>query len=960
MRILRRSLVALVLLLMSGPIFAQSLIGSISGAVKDQQGAPLPGVTVTLTGKTGAKTAVSDAAGTYRFGAVDPGAYSLTADLQGFQGRKQENIAISIGQRLDLDFVLAVATVKEEITVTGEAPVVDTTSTETTNAISQDLLFNMPLNRFAPDLLNYAPGINEGSAFGGAATGGGSGIGNALLIDGVDTRDPEGGTAWSFINYNVIDEVQIQGLGAPAEYGSFTGAVMNSITKSGGNQFTGLFDINYSTKSLSSDNRSAEIRSANPTLEPSTTTKFVDFTAQIGGPIIQDKLFFFASAQRYHLTLDPSGPRTIRDELSHRADAKVTYQPSPNDNFMAHLEFDDYSIKGRPGFSSDIDTDAQTVSEDAPEVIWNVQWRHLFGSKTFLEAKYLGWWGYYYTDPVTPGSRFYNVTTNGYDTQPAGTPFAGQPSSSGEYYYADRGRNEAHASLSHYAEAFGRHDMKFGVQIERSKVRSRYGYPTGVNYYDSTAYYPVGQYYAYTYGYDFQARNHRESFYAQDSWKPNDRLTINAGVRYDHVSGNDVNGNKVFGTNSVAPRLGVAWDVTGDHKSVLRASYSQYYEAAFSTLYEKALPGGRQDYVAYCYDGVSQEPGGPPGYSECDRVPFSVPMKVDPNIKHPRVDEYTAAFERAFAGDFRVQVTGIWRENKNVVDSVLPDARWDPVTLKIPNYGTDEQPSALAGQPLNLYTWTNRSDSQANGLITNVNGFQYLDSNGNVIGTANAFRRYKGLMFVLSKRLTHRWQGQLSYVLSKTEGTLDNRSFGANTGAPFSHLWESPNTAIVNANGLVGGDRRHEVKLFAGYQVPKVEVGINAYYRYLDGLPYTPLVRFSGADRRALGLTVVPSALRTILAEPRGSRRLDPWSLLDLRLEKIFKMGRGRDRLAVYADLANVFNKGTVDDVRTRLSPTTLGTETPATPTCPCDVPFEGPLSVVPPRQVTFGARWSF
>jgi hypothetical protein len=178
---------------------------------------------------------------------------------------------------------------------------------------------------------------------------------------------------------------------------------------------------------------------------------------------------------------DPDGPRTERDELSHRFNLKVNWNPTPNDSLITHVEFDDYSITGRPGFDSTIDTDAQTVREDAPEWVWNVQWRHLFGANTFLEVKYLGWWGYFYLDPEVPGTRYYDGSTNGYNND----PFTGAPSSSGNFYYADRGRDELHASLSHYAQAFGHHDLKFGVQIERSRAQPL-RLPTGFNYYDYT------------------------------------------------------------------------------------------------------------------------------------------------------------------------------------------------------------------------------------------------------------------------------------------------------------------------------------------------------------------------------------------------------------------------------------------------------------------------------------------
>jgi outer membrane receptor protein involved in Fe transport len=953
MRLLKTCLVLALAFLAAGPLEAQSLTGSIKGVVRDEQGGALPGTSVTLTGKTGARTAVSDAQGEYRFPVVDPGSYELSIEMAGFQTLRRTGIQISIGKILEFDFSMKVATVTETVEVLGEAPVVDVTSTQTSNTISQDLLFNLPLQRFAPDLLNYAPGINNDSAYGA-----GSGN-NALLIDGVDTRDPEGGTAWSFFNFNVIEEVQLQGLGAPAEYGAFTGAIFNSITKSGGNDFSGLFDANYSRASFSSDNISSAVKQANPTVEPSVTTNFLDWTAQIGGPLRKDKLFFFASAQRYHLELNPNGPRTIRDELSHRFNGKLNWLPRSNDSVNLHIEYDDYSITGRPGYDASIDTDAQTVREDAPEWVWNAQWRHLFGANTFLEAKYLGWWGYYYLDPETPGPLYYDSTTNSFNTQPPGSAFAGLPSSNGSFYYADRGRHEAHAALSHYAEAFGKHDLKFGVQIERSRVRNRWGYPTGVNYYDYPAYYPVGQYYAYTYGYDVAGKNERESIYAQDSWKPNDRLTINAGVRFDWIRGkgdrNSESLGKVYDTKNLAPRIGFAWDMTGDHKTVLKAHYGQYYEGAMFTLYQRALPG-TEDYVGYCYDGVTQEPGGPPGFSECNRVDYSTTYDIDPNVKHPRVDEFTLGFERALASDFRLAVTGIWRDTKNQVDAVLPNARFEPATI---TPSLSENAATAPTAPLDVFRWTNRPDSQSGGLITNVDGWRYLDPSGNAVATIDASRRYRALMFVLNKRYTNRWQAQLSYVVSKNEGTLDNRGFGNYAG--LSNNWKTPNTGVLNRDGNLGYDARHEVKLLASYRIPKIDLAVNGYYRFLSGLPYNTLYRLVSADRAELGYTSIPSSLRTLFLEPRGSRHLDSQSTLDLRLDKIFKLGGRKEQLSFYVDIQNVFNKDTVSEIWTRAeTDTTLGSATATTPDCPCTVPFEGPLAVIPGRQFTLGARWSF
>ena len=197
------------------------------------------------------------------------------------------------------------------ITVVGSTAKVDTTTTATDTSISQSLLFNMPISRAnaAVSMLNYAPGINSSSAFGGAA-----GTANALLVDGVDVRDPEGGTPWVFFNYNIIDQVQIGSLGQTAEMGGFSGAVINTVTKSGGNRFAGLFEHRYSSKSLRGDNvtdnklNNPLISALNPSLKVTGIDKLNDYTVQMSGPIKENRAFFFGSIQRYSIREDPDGP----------------------------------------------------------------------------------------------------------------------------------------------------------------------------------------------------------------------------------------------------------------------------------------------------------------------------------------------------------------------------------------------------------------------------------------------------------------------------------------------------------------------------------------------------------------------------------------------------------------------------------------------------------------------------
>ncbi len=282
---MRRTLVVTLLLIAAAlPLAAQSLTGTVTGTIKDEQGGVLPGVTVTLTGKTGSRATVTDTEGNSRFAAVDPGTYSVTAELASFRPKRQDNVRVSVAGVVDVSLALAVGGKTESVEVIGETPVVDVASSATDTTLSQDMLFNLPIRptNAATSMLNYLPGINNESAYGGNAD-----YGNGLLIDGVDTRDPDGGSAWVFFNFDMMEEVQVAGLGANAEYGAYTGAIVNTIMKSGGNRYSGLFNGYWTKDSLWSGNVSQSAASQNPSLkDAAVVNKRLDLTGQVGGLIV--------------------------------------------------------------------------------------------------------------------------------------------------------------------------------------------------------------------------------------------------------------------------------------------------------------------------------------------------------------------------------------------------------------------------------------------------------------------------------------------------------------------------------------------------------------------------------------------------------------------------------------------------------------------------------------------------
>ena len=242
---------------------------------------------MTLTGRTGSQTTVTDAERRYRFPALEPGMYRRRRSSPASSRTRQDNVSVSgTSATVDIDLEESSGPHGSDYGHWQTRPSSTSRAARRRRRCRRSSLRNAPITRTAINVLNYAPGINSSSAYGGD-----DGSANSLLIDGVDTRDPSGGTPWTFYNYNIVQEIQFQGLGAQAEYGGFTGAVVNTITKSGGNRFSGLFEVLGTNADLGIEQRLRRDRRRRTRRSPipSQTTKYVDLTAQLGGPIKQNK-----------------------------------------------------------------------------------------------------------------------------------------------------------------------------------------------------------------------------------------------------------------------------------------------------------------------------------------------------------------------------------------------------------------------------------------------------------------------------------------------------------------------------------------------------------------------------------------------------------------------------------------------------------------------------------------------
>src|SRR4051812_9607548 len=270
-----RTLAALLAaLLFAWPVAAQEQRGSIEGVVKDSSGAVLPGVTVEArSGGGGVLSSTTDASGGYRFPSLLPGLYEVTATLASFKSGKVSNVEVKLGSMKGVDFNLQLSSVNEQVTVTAEAPIVDTKQSGRSTNIRAEQVELLPHNRDFLSLVTQAPGANNETKSNGIMIDGAAAAENRYVIDGIETTDIVGGLSGKALLADFVEEVQVKSTGYPAEFGGSTGGVINVQTKSGTNKMSGNLVTYYQGSNTSGEsfcqtqaNGTALCGTAGPTL----------------------------------------------------------------------------------------------------------------------------------------------------------------------------------------------------------------------------------------------------------------------------------------------------------------------------------------------------------------------------------------------------------------------------------------------------------------------------------------------------------------------------------------------------------------------------------------------------------------------------------------------------------------------------------------------------------------------
>jgi len=944
-RSFRATILVAMTLALATPALAQRTTGAISGTVKDASGAVLPGVAVSVSGPNivGTQTATTNEHGFYRVINLPPGDYQVVISLTGFRSVTQRGLRVPVGGTIEASASLEVRKLEESIDVVGESSVVDTTSNEVGSNYDREWVDNAPLRRNSFfDLVASAPGSLAGGDSNNTQRTmvyGSSYDENSFQVDGVEVTDNYFNEALAEPNMDAIEEVEVLSLGAPAEYGNLTGAVYNIVTRQGTNEFHGDLGFYLQSDGLTSSNTSGLTNPDGSFLDacpdgearcPFTRDKYTDFSAQLGGPIIKDKLWFFASYanQRdysWDVGVDSSDPLTAARSRADRYFFKANWQLNSKHKLVGTFHLDDRKDDAGLALNSSPET-AATRSQKTPTP--GLGYTGILSDKTVVEVRYSGFYADVNMGPTDPGqprdlNRFYDIDTG----------FI----SGGHYYWYDLGptRTTLTAKVSHLADQFlgASHDFRFGVQYSQASAGGLVGYNDLIyTYNDTNPGYGYGiAYTPFSYSGDTRALG----LYFDDTVRLSDRLSLNVGLRYDYQKAFsaerdqlDENGNPTgttypqtdfFTWNTISPRIGFNWKVTGDGRTVLKGHWGRYHRAVATGEYANKIGPS----ITPIFVGPYDIPSGQFGDLTLSRSNEN--LGFDPDYESPYTDQFILSLERELTQGFGAQVNYVNKRGRKY-------AAWNDITgeyTRVPF--VDDLGDNPTGRTLQLYQL--QSDPEDRQFrITNPDGF---NSDVNAVS------------FALFKRMTGKWQMTASATWLRATGSLQEGQGGAGEagsgvgiiqrgGLQFRQFGQNPNS-FVNVDGRLKSDVTWQFKVQASYQLPAGFL-VSANLSSRDG---AHLVR---RTRSLRSVTQVPENT-PILLQPRGENgRLEDVTILDFRLQKDFHLG-GKVRLAVMADAFNLFNSDTTEGVVTSLVESSS---------------YLYPLSPVTPRRFMLGAKLKF
>ena len=972
----------LAIVALATPAWAQVQTGSIFIKVIDEQNASVPGVTITLTSPVLPQplVAVTDSTGVYRFPALGVGTYTARLALPGFQTVVREGLTVVQNQTVTIDLTLRVSAVSEEVTVQGETPVVDTRSAAVNTNLDAMLLDTTPGGKDIWSILEYkVPGLvfntpDVGGNQGGlqrAFTARGAGNNqNVQLLNGVNVGDPAAiGFSMNYYEPSTFENIQVTTGAQDISMGT-SGTLINMVTRSGTNRFTGKTLFTYQGDETQWDNVDQELQALGFRPEANAVGLISNFNVQAGGPLIRNRLFYFGSYndQRTHVNVPgfpaitpPELPVILTDNDQDTTDitsitGKLNYALGSANRLEAYGNYQWYDKPNR-GANASTTIDSASKEYDTFPIIQGL-WNSVLTNEQFLDTKIS------YNNTHFPLQQ----KTNLQSLVDAETNIRHLNRSQTQTMF--RRRLQINSNWQYYVpELLGaRHEFKVGfdnaytpedVTLERvGNVDLRYdSFPTPTPVRLDIFNYPLV----------IKRAVMTTALYAQDSFSF-DRWTVTAGLRWERVEGflpeQTYEASEYFPVGTVipnvnlgggmtgdyvvpatfdrvdnaplwknwAPRASVTYDLFGDGRTALKFSTGKYLDQ-IGTGTPGPNPNGtiRQ---RYAWNDLNNDLQFQKGNAVWDGTRYvggefgALQQTAVPTIGNPFDDErersysveYTAGVDHELLPGVRLAGSYIHRENKNVYDDVDVDIdRWgelySPVQRTEP--GRDGRLGTADDQTITVY--------QLNDPTTAVST---VNRNDDRLGT-----KYDGVEITLNRRFSDGWTVLAGYTYSHTVQEIESLS--------------DPNDFFVNADGETDLGRRHIFKASGSYELPyQILFGANMLLQ--SGRPIT----------RSVTIEDLTQGDVSVNAEPRGSVRLPKLFTLDVRAGRFFDV-RGH-RLELSMDVYNLMNANTVYAVRQNTGLTSIRFQgDPNQPTTQI-ASFMSPTGFLAPRIIRFNATLSF
>lgn len=895
---LRSVLLLVVCLALAGSAFAQNPTGTISGKVQDPDGLAMPGVTVTATSPNlqGTRTVVSSENGDYIFPLLPAGDYTLTYELSGFKTVTVKQ-TVAVAQTHPVNVKMQIQALTETVNVVGKVETISQTA-QVASTYKSDLISSLPTNRTMAAAVELAPGVAATGPSGAVTISGSQSYESLYLVNGVVVNENLRGQSLDLYIEDALQETTTSTAAVSAEYGRFAGGVVNSITKSGGNVFSGSFRT-----SLAND----DWRTVSPYGEPKTNKTVPTYEYTLGGPILTNKLWFFTAGR---LTKPETAQSLFYTKLPYvfkrdqkRAEGKLTYTLNQNHNFRgAYSYISDKQTNN--SFSSAMDV-ASLYDRETPQSLLSLNYNAILSSKFFVEAQYSQRQytfknsGSRFTDPIkgtllidnTNGGRFWSPTFCGVcgDEKRDNRNFLVKGS-----YFLSTASTGAHNMVFGYdmfddQRFVNNHQSGSDYRILLTKTVIENGtiYPVLNN--DNTTtmrWQPILQ--------EAKTAQFRTySLYFNDAWRFNNNFSFNVGVRWDKNVGTDSNGQQVVKDSNFSPRLQVSWDPMGTQKTVINGSYARYVMSVASSIGNSGAGGGQPAQFDYYYQGPAINTTAPyvtsdvalqqmwnwfnaNGGTNRPFVAASVPgvdTKIADNLTSPNTNEFTVGVTRQL-GRATVRADVVYRKYQDFYSN-----RVDTTTGK----ATDPK----TGKTYDL------------NVIENTNDLE---------------RNYKAMNLQTALRVHDRLNVGANYTLSSAYGNFEGET--ASSGPGTAGLYSYPEYRQADWNYPLGNlsiDQRHKVRAWFGYDVPMSpaagRLNVSGVLQVQSGTPYAAIGTVDVRPYVTNPGYITPQGGSSVnyYFSARDAYRTDTRKRFDLSLNYSHKLV-GRAQLFAQAQILNLFN----------------------------------------------------